>query len=128
MTVIASRTANALIEDVHVGFAMNAVGGPVRDDDKHRNGGLWVGSRVTITTTDVQFRPNAVNRSIQSGQLDITVDLRSIDSVDLLSGVLTRIVAVRTGDLVLKVRCFGAAKLAEQIRTAVSAARSAPQT
>jgi hypothetical protein len=113
MTMITSRVANALIENVQVLSEANPIAG-----------GLWVGGRVTLSTTDVQFHANAVNRSLQSGELDITVDLRSIESVELLPGVLTKIVAMHTGERVFKIRCFGAAKLAEQIQAAASAART----
>jgi hypothetical protein len=127
VTVITSRMANALIANVDVGVPTTSVAGQVLGRYRQRYGGLWVGGRLTVTTTDVQFHANALNRSIQSGQLDIIVDLRSIESVELLPGVLTKIVAIRTGDGVIKVRCFGAAKVTEQIRAAASSAGSAPQ-
>lgn len=122
MTVIVSRVANALIVDVDVTVATTSVNRRVLDRCRRRHGGLWVGGRLTVTDTDVQFHANALNRSIQSGQLDITVDLRSVESVELLPGVLTKIMAIHTGDRVTKIRCFGAAKVADQIRAAASAA------
>jgi hypothetical protein len=127
VTVIISRMANALIAEVDVGVVATSVGGGVLDRYRRRYGGLWVGGRLTVTTTDFQFHANALNRALQSGQLDIVIDLRSIESVEVLPGVLTKIVAMRTADGVTKVRCFGAAKVAEQIRAAASSARSAPQ-
>ncbi len=127
MTVILSRVANALIMDVDVTVPTASVNGRVLDRYRHRYGGLWVGGRLTVTDTDVQFHANALNRSIQSGPLDIIVDLRSIESVELLPGVLTKIIAIHAGDRVTKVRCFGAAKVADQIRAAASSAGSAPQ-
>ncbi|MCV6991892.1 hypothetical protein H7I87_03075 [Mycobacterium timonense] len=127
MTVIISRVANALIANVDVGVPMTSAAGRVLGRYRRRYGGLWVGGRVTVTTADVQFHANAINRSIQSGQLDIIVDLRSIDSVELLPGFVTKIIAIRTGDQVTKIRCFGAAKVAELIRAAASSAGSAAQ-
>lgn len=120
MTVITSRLANALIENVHVGLPTTSAAGQVLGRYRRRYGGLWVGGRLTVTTTDVQFHANALNRSIQSGQLDIAVDLDSIESVELLPGVLTKIIALQTSDRVVKLRCFGAAKVAEQIRARLS--------
>lgn len=102
MTVIISRVANALIANVDVGVPMTSAAGRVLGRYRRRYGGLWVGGRVTVTTTDVQFHANALNRSIQSGQLDIIIDLRSIDSVELLPGFVTKIIAIRTGDQVTK--------------------------
>lgn len=122
MTVIISRVANALIVDVDVTAPTTSVNRRVLDRYRRRHGGLWVGGRLTVTNIDVQFHANALNRSIQSGQLDVTIDLRSIESVELLPGVLTKIIAIRAGDRVTKFRCFGAAKVADQIRAAASSA------
>ncbi|BBZ15193.1 hypothetical protein MBRA_53880 (plasmid) [Mycobacterium branderi] len=123
--MIVSRVANALIENVDVTFPAAPAARGVLGRYRRRYGGLWVGGRLTVTSTDVQFHANALNRSIQSGQLDIVVDLRSIESVELLPGVLTKIVAIRTDEGVTKFRCFGAAKIAEQIRAAASSASQA---
>lgn len=127
MTVIISRVANALIADVDVTAAVTSVNRRVLDRYRRRYGGLWVGGRLTVTDINVAFHANALNRSIQSGQLDIVVDLRSIESVELLPGVLTKIIAIHTADRVTKVRCFGAAKVADRIRAAASSAGPAPQ-
>jgi len=83
--VIVSRVANALIEDVQVVSAVNVFGGPILGWYRRRYGGLWVGGRLTVTDTEIQFHANAVNRSIQSGQLDFVVKLRDIASVELSS-------------------------------------------
>ncbi|WP_156765546.1 hypothetical protein [Mycobacterium sp. 1245499.0] len=114
--------ANALIADVDVTVPTTSINRRVLDRYRRRHGGLWVGGRLTVTETDVQFHANALNRAIQSGQLDIVVDLGSVEAVELLPGVLTKIVAIHTGDRATKIRCFGAAKVADQIRTAASAA------
>ncbi|OBJ23448.1 hypothetical protein [Mycobacterium sp. 1245801.1] len=122
VTVIISRVANALIADVDVTVPTTSINRRVLDRYRRRHGGLWVGGRLTVTETDVQFHANALNRSIQSGQLDIVVDLGSVEAVELLPGVLTKIVAIHTGDRVTKFRCFGAAKVADRIRAAASSA------
>lgn len=127
MTVIISRVANALIADADVTAAVTSVNRRVLDRYRRRYGGLWVGGRLTVTDTDVAFHANALNRSIQSGQLDIVVDLRSIESVEVLPGVLTKIIAIHTADRVTKVRCFGAATVADRIRAAASSAGPTPQ-
>jgi hypothetical protein len=126
VTVITSRSANALIDNVDVHLPTTSAVERVLGRYRRRYGGLWVGGRLTVTTTDVQFHANALNRSIQSGQLDITVDMRSIESVELLPGVLTKIIAIGAGDRVVKIRCFGAAKIAEQIRAQASSGGSTP--
>jgi hypothetical protein len=121
MTTIISRVANALIMDVDVAVPETSPAGRILGRYRRRYGGLWVGGRLTVSTTDVQFHANALNRAIQSGQLDVTVDLRSIESVEVLPGVLTKIIAIRTGDRVAKFRCFAARKVAAHIRAAAAA-------
>jgi hypothetical protein len=129
---IASKNANALIEDAQANaLACRAakVGSGTTswiNRFRQRHGGLWVGGRLTLETTSVEFQPNTVNRSLQSGSLDVVIDLRQVESVELLPGFVTKVVAVRTADRVFKARCFGAGKLVDQIRSAVHAARNAP--
>ncbi|MEV0670091.1 hypothetical protein [Mycobacterium sp. NPDC050441] len=128
MTVITSKAANALIEDAEANalgrLAAQASSGTTHwiDRSRQRYGGLWVGGRLTLTTTTVEFHPNAANRSIQSGSLDVVVPLRYVESVELMPGLVTKIVVVRTPERVLSARCFGATKLADQIRAAAHAA------
>ncbi len=132
MAMIASKAANALIEDAEpsalaylaakVGSGNTSWIGRAR----RRYGGLWVGGRLTLTTTSVEFHPNGVNRSLHGGSLDVVIDLRHVESVELLPGFVTRIVAVRTADGVFLARCFGARKLVGQIDSAVRAARERP--
>ncbi|WKG06205.1 hypothetical protein [Mycolicibacterium sp. HK-90] len=128
VTVITSKTANALIEDAEVNalgrLAAQTSSGSTRwiDRSRQRYGGLWVGGRLTLTTTTVEFHPNTANRSLQNGSLDVVLALRHVESVELMPGLVTKIVVVRTPDRVLSARCFGAAKLADQIRSAADAA------
>lgn len=84
---------------------------------RQRYGGLWVGGRATLTTADLRFRPNAVNRAVQTGSLDVTVPLASVTNVELLRGVLTQIIAVGTPGFLVKIRCFRARAFADQIRS-----------
>jgi hypothetical protein len=134
--VLASRVANALVEDAHLDLspevtgALDAVGlapppgvEAVLDRFRDHFGGMWVGGRVTLTPTTYRFRPNAINRTVQSGTLEFEVPTEAISDVELQPGFATRIVAVRVGDKVVRVRCYGAARLAAAIRAAVAEAR-----
>lgn len=129
---IMSKVANALVEDAEfhlnkfdsvlkaAGQAPGTVGG-VLEAFKNYYGGLWVGGRVTLTDSHVIFAPNAVNRAVHTGTLDISIPLTEITHVECLPGMVTKIVAIRTADGVLKVRCWRAPALAtavEQARTA----------
>lgn len=37
--------------------------------------GLWVGGRINLTEPELSFAPNAVNRSIQTGSMDLRIPL-----------------------------------------------------
>ncbi len=129
--VLMTKAANALVADadlkLHPGAeaALAPLGGvpaavePVLDWFKRTYGGLWVGGRVTLTTVDLTFAPNAMNRMVQSGTLDVTVPLEAITSVHVTKATITNIVVVGLGYQVLKVRCYGAAALAQAIEAAV---------
>jgi hypothetical protein len=119
VAVIVSRVANALIADVVVqGVPSQSVQERTLNRYRRRHGGLWVGGRLTLSDTAIQFHPNFVNRALQSGQLDIAISLHSIESVEVLPGVLTKIIAVRAGGQLTKFRCFGAREVADHIRAA----------
>ena len=107
------KVANALIEDVKVNVTM-----PVVSVFREALGGLWVGGRVTLTTETVSFSANGINRMVQSGTLDVTVPLAQVTDVTVLPGFFTKIVAITTPELVLKVRCYGAATFAGAILAA----------
>ena len=132
--VIGTRAANALVEDAQLspGFARgleSVVPGGASVQDvlsafRKAYGGLWVGGCATLTPSSLTFHPNAVNRAVQTGTLDIVVPAAAITGVQVLRGVLTKIIAVETAvGSVVKIRCLGARQFAEQIRSAAHRAR-----
>jgi hypothetical protein len=133
--IIATKVANALVEDAELALpelpGLDVLAPYVRSVErvlatfKRAYGGLWVGGRATLTTSDIRFRPNAVNRSIQTGSLDIVVPLPAVEDVQVLRGFVTRIIAIHTPGFVVKVRCFGADAFADKIRSAANDARGA---
>ncbi|MDR7189531.1 hypothetical protein J2Y46_002357 [Microbacterium sp. BE35] len=130
--VLATKMANALIEDVQISLApgvdelISAFGSdlvmpavrPVISVFRAAWGGLWVGGRVTLTPEAVSFAPNAMNRAVQSGSLDVEVPLALVTGVDVIPAFMTNIVAISTPELVLKVRCYGAREFADAARAA----------
>jgi hypothetical protein len=132
--VIVSKVANALVEDAQgspdLDAAVRAAGwhgagmGWVLARFRAHYGGLWVGGRLTLRATSLEFHANGVNRLANRGSLDVEIDLREVTGpIAVLPGVLTKIIAVPLGGRVFKARCWGAAKMAERIQTAVTAAR-----
>lgn len=116
--VIATRVANALIEDAELSLRGPGLDTVQQALTAYRKayGGLWVGGRATLTAAELSFRPNAVNRAVQSGTLDITVPLSSVTGVGTRFGVLTRIVVIHTPGFLVQLRCFRARAFAEQIQ------------
>jgi len=80
-----------------------------------------------LTQSTLEFSPNAVNRGVQKGQLDIRIPLTEITAVQTESAAVTNIIVIEGPGLTLKVRCFRAEKFAEQIRAASQASRVDPR-
>lgn len=123
--VLLRKTANAFVSDAEVTPEVGSIHrgevGRQTDEFRRKAGGLWVGGRMTLTPTELIFTPNAVNRAIQTGSLNVSIELSQISAVDVSSGVLTKIVDVRAGDRLFRFRCFGAPAVAQAIRSAMGA-------
>jgi hypothetical protein len=126
--IIGTRFANALVQDAEVSLpdipGLDSITPGIDTVPyvvsvfKKAYGGLWVGGRATLATTELSFRPNAANRAFHTGTLDIAVPLSAIAGVEVLGGFVTKIIAVRTPRFVVKIRCYGATAFADQIRSA----------
>ncbi len=116
--VLATKVANAFIQDAASPLEKGSVGGSVRRY-RERHGGLWVGGRVTLTPAELGFSPNAANRLVHYGDPSFTIPLAAIRQIDVEPGFFTKIVAVKWAGGVTRFRCYGAAKFADQIRAAV---------
>ncbi|MBN8883853.1 MAG: hypothetical protein J0H73_16270 [Salana multivorans] len=135
-TVLLRKVANLLVEDAQLdlppalGVALDVVdvdttpAEVVIDVFRAAYGGLWVGGTLIVTDRTVDFRANGMNRAVQSGTLDLSVQLRHVAAVEVLPGVVTRIVAMRVGGRVVKARTYGADRVAETLRQAIARARS----
>jgi len=117
--VIARRAANALIANAEARLPPFTPGirqiAPTLDRFKSAHGGLWVGGQATLTTEAVSFRPNAVNRGIQVGSLDLEIPLPDIVRLEVLPALVSSVIAIHTPELTVKIRCFRAASFAGQI-------------
>ena len=131
MPVLATKVANALIEDAE--FAPNPAVKRVMDiadaqgidtvleQFKRHFGGLWVGGRLTLTDTALTFAPNGMNRAVHKDLATVTIPLAAITGVEVLPGVLTKIIAIRTGSHIFKTRCWGARPFAAKITATLPA-------
>lgn len=117
--IVAKRGANALITDAAAKLPALTPGSHQVDATLDRfkavHRGLWVGGRATLTTESISFHPNAVNRGIHTGSLDIEIPLPDIVSVEVLPAFVSSVIAIRTPHSVVKIRCFRADAFARQI-------------
>ena len=121
--VLVSKVANALIEDAEASISDIR---PVMWALRAMWGGLWVGGRVTLTSESVSFAANTLNRIVQSGTLDVSISLKQVTDVEVLPSFFLDIVAIRTPDRVLKVRCYWARRFADAVIAARGAVSGAP--
>jgi hypothetical protein len=116
-----TKVANALIQDAASPLEDFAGGiGTAIRRSRNRYGGLWVGGRVTLTPAELSFAPNAVNRLAHAGDSSFAIPLSAIGQVDVEPGFYTKIIAVTWTGGVTRLRCYGAAAFADQIRALVS--------
>jgi hypothetical protein len=123
--VIVARAANVFVTDATPDARLPGRARRAADRYQNDHGGLWVGGRVTLTTQRLAFHPNGVNRALQTGSLDVDIPLSAVLDVEVQPGFLTKIIAVRTHQSIIKLRCFGAIALAGQISTAAKSSGSA---
>ncbi len=112
--IVAKRGANALIADAEA-KPWNRQTERTLDRFKAAHGGLWVGGCATLTTEALLFRPNAVNRGLHTGFLDIEIPLPDIVSIEVLPAFVSSVIAIRTPQSAVKIRCFRADSFASQI-------------
>jgi hypothetical protein len=116
--ILATRAANALIQGAASPIEnLSNVGRGIRRY-RQRHGGLWVGGRVTLTSAELSFAPNAANRLVHDGDPSVAIPLSAIRQVDIEPGFVTQIIAVTWTGGVARFRCFKAAGFADQIRAA----------
>src|ERR1700759_5419900 len=131
--ILVAKVANALVETAQINLApgvataiavaapdiMHVVEPVIERFQKHF-GGLWVGGKVTLSTTALRFAPNSMNRAVQSGDLDILLPLSEIVNVTVVPAVLTNIVLVRTQAATLQLRCWGSQAFADAVEAAMT--------
>src|SRR5262249_36208687 len=117
--VVAKRAANALVTDAEAklpgAIPRARQVEATLDRFKAAHGGLWVGGRAALTTESICFRPNAVNRGLHTGTLDIEIPLSDIVNIEVLPAFVSSVIAISTRQSAVRIRCFRAAAFARQI-------------
>lgn len=129
--VVAVRVANALNEDAEANTDLitpewTGIPAPLFNATMSAfaayYGGLWVGGKVILTTQELTFEPNFMNRLAHKGLTGLKVSLSQVVSVELLPGVVTKIIVVRTPAHAIKFRCYGAEEMAQKIQECLGSA------
>jgi hypothetical protein len=68
----------------------------------------------------LSFAPNGLVRLAHPGDPSFAIPLSAVGQVDVEPGVFTKIIAVTWTGGVTRIRCYGAAAFADQIRALVS--------
>lgn len=125
MADVLTKVCNALFTDADVSAAAGSVI-PSSTIPLMRRlfGGLWVGGTATLSHDTLRFDPNDMNRAMHATDVSFTLPLREITGIRLERGILTKIVVVSTLDGERRLRCFGAAGLADAIEGARRGSRS----
>lgn len=65
-----------------------------------------------------------MNRAVHQGLSSIDLRLQDLESIEVLPGFVTKIIALGTPGHMVKVRCYGAPALAQLIRDLAGRARA----
>ncbi len=76
--------------------------------------------RLEFDGHELRFRPNALNRTLHKGDLEITIDRSEIVEVLGRRGFLTGLLLVRTSDEIFSFRVYGAPRASRTIEAAIS--------
>lgn len=83
-------------------------------------GGLWVGGTVEISHHGIEFRANAMNRALHSGQTSVSIASQAIRRVRREFGFVTGIVVVEHDAGEFRFRCFGAKRVVAKYQAVTS--------
>jgi hypothetical protein len=107
--VLVSKTGQVLVE------TRSGTGGGASDAALGRFqaawGAMWVPGRLTLTRLHLTFVPRRAGR----GMAMTDINLREVTGIELGGGRITKMISLRTPRHVTRIRCLGAAAVAEQI-------------
>lgn len=118
-----TKTASAFYPRATASVSGVVAVGPAVYAAKKALGGLWVGGMVTISDDGVHFAPNGLNRFLHKKADAIHIPLASVNSVTIDGGWVTRIVSVLHEGGEFRLRCYGAAKLADALNKQLASRR-----
>ena len=77
------------------------------------------GGAATLTKTQLSFKPSALNILMPGGKdPSVAIPLDKIANVVLEGGFITKIIRIEMPELIVRLRCYGAAEFMEKMREA----------
>ena len=125
MNLIEKKLCNAFIQDAQVSYGYGFILSKLKAKNvltviKYLLGGLWVGGNVFLYEDAIAFRPNIANKLAHKGDVSWEYPLTEIEDVFVSFGIVTQIVNLRTKYSLIRIRCYGANKFADNISCQVN--------
>ncbi len=115
--VIASKAAQVLVETESLTGRGEASPQHGLDHFNTLYGAKWVSGRVTLTSRHLTFIPHAPSLDSKPGERMLEIDVTQIDEVGVGGGLVGgRVLVVKAGKRMLRLKCRGATQFADQIR------------
>ncbi len=114
-----SKLSNAFFEDAQLSAVTNMVTGSSVDKFKKIHSGLWVGGKVRVNKTELRFDVNFVNQAVHKELAKILIPIIDIESCRYEFAWLTGIVVIIHKNGTFRFRCYGAKKVANEIRQTI---------
>lgn len=119
--VISSKAAQVLVETESLTGRGEASPRHGLDHFNTLYGAKWVAGRVTLTSRHLTFVPHAPSLEAKPGERMLELDVTQIDEVSLSGGLVGgRVLVVKAGKRMLRLKVRGATQFADQIRRVAS--------
>jgi hypothetical protein len=83
-------------------------------------GGTWVGGTLELTENTIKIFPNWANRQVMQGIDELVIPHSNVTGIELNKGFVTNTIDINFSSTQIKIRCWGAEKLINNLRAALS--------
>lgn len=84
--------------------------------------GLWVGGRIEMSDDGIRFGASKLNQALNNNAEPVVIPMTVIRSVELGSGLITKVITVSHDGGEFRFRCFGAKDVVDQLKDRLSIA------
>jgi hypothetical protein len=118
--VLIDKLCNAFYANISV-LSDSAITGAAARLIKPKQSGAWIGGRLVVTDQRLSFAPNRMKGEAALRIEALDLPLAAVTAVKKEFSLMTGIVVVEHEGGVLKFRCFGAKKIAQQLQNLLAA-------